>query len=204
MVKNEDFRGALERRSHDYRVEHDENGNEILFSRSVRLIVKPTQRENARIRISRSARGLTEDDARQRSRGITYNYAFKNNVLKLDGYFLFDKDDKYNNQQVEIELFLPEGAIIYPHKNTESFHRNYSDSGDILPRNSAEYYHQVVDEELQCLDCPPSKSKNRKNRKNNQRDITINSEKVDINIKNKDKEVNLNVLRDSVPTDTNN
>ncbi len=206
MVKNEDFSGSLRRYHHDYRVEHDENGNEILFSRSVRLIVKSTQRENARVRISRSANGLTDEDARQRAQGINYNYTFENNTLKLDGYFLFDKDDKYNNQEVQIELFLPEGAIIYPHKNTRSFHRNYGDVGDILPSdyNSEEHYHQVIDEELQCLDCPSSKSKNRKSRKKNQRDITINSEKVDINIKNKDKDVNLNVLRDSVPTDTNN
>lgn len=196
MVKNEDFSGSLRRYQHDYKVEYDENGNEILFSRSVRLIVKSTQRENARIRISRSANGLTDDDARQRAQGINYNYVFENNTLKLDGYFLFDKDDKYNNQEIKIELFLPEGAIIYPHKNTRSFHRNYRDLGDILPSdyNSEEHYHLVVDEELECLDCPPSKSKNRKSRRNNQNNT---------NIKNKD--ANLNVLRDSVPTtDTNN
>lgn len=175
MVRNEDFKVSLSRHRHDYRVEYDENGNEILFSRSVQLIVKSTQKENARIRINRSANGLTEEDARQRAQGINYNHVFENNTLKLDGYFLFDKDDKYNNQEVVIELFLPEGAIIYPHKNTESFHRNHRDSGDILPSKSAEFYHQVVNEELQCLDCPPSKSKSRKRRKRNQTENTNNS-----------------------------
>ena len=204
MVNNEDFRGALERRYYDYREERDENGNVILLSRSVRLIVRPTSKENARVRISRSASGLTEDAARQRAQGIDYNYVFENNTLKLDGYFLFDKDAKYNNQKVEIVLYLPEGAIINPHKNTRTFHRNYGDTGDILPSNSKPegYHHQVVNEELECLDCPSSKKKKSKKQPAEKSDIMINSDKVDINIKNND--TGVNVPRDSVLSNNTN
>ncbi|KAB8155227.1 PspC domain-containing protein [Kordia sp. TARA_039_SRF] len=164
MVRNEYYDESLYSYDHDYSVKYDENGDVILFSSSVKLIVRPTERENARIRISKSARGISFQKAKQRAQGIEYNYVFEDNTLKLDGYFLFDEEDKHNNQLVEVVLFLPEGAIIYPDKNTRSFHRNSRSSGDILPNNSdtEEHYHQVVDDELECLDCPSSKKERRK------------------------------------------
>ncbi|MEM6720021.1 MAG: PspC domain-containing protein [Bacteroidota bacterium] len=188
MIKNEDFTGSFRRYDHDYSVESKENGDVVLFSRSVKLIVRPTEKENARVRVSRRANGVSFQKAKQRAQGIDYNYVFENNTLKLDGFFFFGEEDKYNNQQVEVVLFLPEGAIIYPNKNTKTFHRNYGNSGDIL-RNGSNvegHYHQVVDDELICLDCPPSKSKKSKKKTTDKSDITINSEKVDINIKDKD------------------
>lgn len=170
MVKNEDFDGSFRRYYHDYNVEYDESGNIILYSRSVRLIVKPTENENARIRVSKNASGVSYQKARQRAQGIDYNYSFDGKMLKLDGYFLFDEEDKYNNQQVEIILYLPEGAIIYADKNTASFHRNSRGSGDILPTDSEEYYYQVVDDELECLDCPSTKKSTRKSNKRKEND----------------------------------
>jgi phage shock protein PspC (stress-responsive transcriptional regulator) len=199
MMKNEDFGGSFRRYYHDFNVEYDDNGDVILYSRSVRLMVKPTEKENARIRITKIASGVSYARARQRAQGIDYNYVFDGNTLKLDGYFLFDQEDKFNNQEVEITLYLPEGAIIYADKNTKSFHQNYKSSGDILDSGQEEQYYQVIDEDLQCLDCPPSKAKT-SNKTNNtkQSDITINSEKVDINIKNQDDKVNVNVAQDSL------
>lgn len=170
MVKNEDFDGSFRRYDHDYNVEYDENGNIIMYSRSVRLIVKTTENDNARIRVSKNASGVSYQRARQRAQGIDYHYNFDGKTLRLDGFFLFDEDDKYNNQQVEIVLYLPEGAIIYADKNTASFHRNSRGSGDILPTDSEEHYYQVVDDELECLDCPPSKKNTRKNRTKKQPD----------------------------------
>jgi phage shock protein PspC (stress-responsive transcriptional regulator) len=205
MVKNEDFSGSFRRYHHDYNVEYDDNGDIIMYSRSVRLIVRSTERENARIRVAKIASGVSYDRARQRAQGIDYNYVFEDNTLKLDGYFLFDEEDKFNNQEVEITLYLPEGAIIYAYKNTSSFHLNSTSTGDILGTGEEGYHYQVIDDDLQCLDCPPSKKKSRKKSKNeNQSDITINSEKVDINIKNEDEKVNVNIAQDSVPPGSGN
>ncbi len=206
MVKNEDFNESFRRYDHSYKVEYDENGDVILYSQSVKLIVRATENENARININRKASGVSFQKAKQRAQGINYNYLFEDNTLKLNGYFLFDEDDKYNNQEVEVILYLPEGAIIYPDKSTKPFHYNSRRSGDILPNGSKTegYHHQVVDDELQCLDCPPSETKKSKKRTTKKSDITINSEKVDINIKNKDNDVNVNVPKDSVSNNTNN
>ncbi|MBC8753791.1 PspC domain-containing protein [Kordia sp. YSTF-M3] len=204
MVTNEDFnssRGYYHNRYTDYEVEYDENGDVILFSSSVRLIVKPTESENARLRINKSAGGVSYTKARERAQNINYNYLFEDNTLKLDNYFLFDPIDKHNQQEIEIELYLPEGAIIFADKNTKSYHRNSKRYGNILGNGEEENYYQVIDEDLQCLDCNTTSFKKLKKKKDTS-SITINSEKVDINIKNKD----VNVKRDTIPvtTTTNN
>lgn len=205
MVRNEDFNRSLRRYYDDYEVEYDENGDVILFSRDVRLIVRQTDSDTGRIRINKSAGGINHTAAKRRAQEIDYNYTFENNTLKLDGYFLFDPENKHNQQKVEINLYLPKGTIVYADKNTKPFHRNSIGSGDILGTGEEENHYLVIDNDLKCLDCESTikKLKNKKE-KDTTKEITINSEKVDINIKNKDENVNVNVKRDSVPTNTNN
>ncbi|QHI39061.1 hypothetical protein IMCC3317_44620 [Kordia antarctica] len=200
MMKNEEYDRSSYRYHHDYQVEYKDNGDIVLFSKSVRLIVKPTDSDNARIRINRNAGGVSYAKARERAQAINYNYVFENNTLKLDGYFLFDPKDKYNQQEIEIILYLPEGAIIFAEKNTRSYHRNSPRSGDILGKKEEENHYQVIDDDLKCLDCDTPNINQLKSKKKSS--ITINSDKVDINIKSKDQ--NVNVKRDSVPTNTDN
>jgi len=177
MVGNEDYDHSLKRYYHDYKVEYKPNGDVVLFSRSVKLLVKPTESETARLRISRSASGVSYLKAKERAQGIDYNYSFKNNVLKLDGYFLFDPNDKYNEQEVEIILYLPENSIVFADKNTKPFHWNSNRTGDILRSGDEEHYLQVIDDDLKCLDC----------------DVPKNIETLK----------STNAKRDSVPTTTN-
>ncbi|MEM6686651.1 MAG: PspC domain-containing protein [Bacteroidota bacterium] len=193
MVKNEDFNGSFRSYDHDYSAEYDENGDIILFSRSVKLIVRATEKENARIRVSRKANGVSFQKAKERAQGINYNYTFEDNTLKLDGFFFFNQEYKYNNQRVEIVLFLPEGAIIYPEKNTKTFHRNYGNTGDILPngKDTEGYNHQVVDDELICLDCPSSKTKK-------ESASTEKTEETENNSNLNDQEKAVTVVQDSI------
>jgi len=187
-------------RYNHYEVKHNENGDVVLFSRSIRLVVRPTKSENARLRIDRKAGGVSIIKARERAEGIDYKYLFADNTLKLDNYFLFNPEDKHNQQEVEIILYLPEGTIIYADKNTSSFHRNSVGSGDILGQGEEDNYYQVIDDDLKCLDCDTTSIKKLKSKKSDSNPITINSDKVDININNKD----VNVKQDSVPNTQKN
>ena len=181
MVGNEDYDHSLSRYSHDYKVEYTPNGDVVLYSRSVRLLVKPTESETARLRINKDASGVSYMKAKERAQGIDYKYSFKNNELKLDGYFLFDPNDKYNEQKVEIILYLPENAIIFADKNTKPFRWNSNRSGNILSSGDEEHYLQVIDDDLKCLDCETPKNIESLKRKN--KDVVVK--------------------RDSVPTTTN-
>lgn len=184
MVGNEDYDHSLKRYYYDYKVEYKPNGDVILYSRSVKLLVKPTESETARLRVSRNASGVSYLKAKERAQGIDYKYVFENNTLKLDGYFLFDPSDKYNQQEVEIVLYLPENAIIFADKNTKPFRWNSNRTGGILRSGDEEHYLQVIDDDLKCLDCDTPKNIE-----------TLKSKNKDVNVK-----------RDTIPvtTSTNN
>ena len=77
------------------------------------------------VNIEKNARGGSYQIAKNRAEEINYNYALKGNELELDGFFIFDSDNKFRDQEVEVTVYLPIGAILYADNNTYSFHRIY-------------------------------------------------------------------------------
>jgi hypothetical protein len=122
----------------------------------------------------------------------------------LNGYFLFDPSDKHNRQKVEITLYVPEGTILYAHKNTRSYHRNDSHLGDILDVGQEEHYLKVADDDLICLDCANENIQKLKKEEEDEDEnkLTINSDGVKLNISDDDDKLNLKIDSDGVQIDT--
>lgn len=154
MVGNDFYDVRLRRDFNDYEKVYDQNDDIILYSTAIRLIVKQSESDNARIKINKEASGISYDSAKERARNIDYTYLFEDNTLKLNGYFLFDPNDKHNRQRITVTLYLPKGVILYADANTQSYHSNYPDKGDILDKGQEEQYLKVIDDDLICLDCP--------------------------------------------------
>ena len=152
MIANELFSSRMRRSSNEQFV-YDENDTKYLFSQDVRLIIKSTKDSIGSVRIRKEASGQDHNDARQRAIDINYNYDLKNNTLSLDNYFLISPELKYNNQEVEVTVYIPEGTVIYADDNTYYYHRNNDHYGDILQNGDEEHYLRVLDDSTECLDC---------------------------------------------------
>ena len=153
MNTNELYSSSL-RRSDNEKFVYDENNTQHIFSQDVRLIVKSTKDSIGSIRIRKEANGHSHDAARTRAKDIDYQYTLENNNLLLNNYFLASTDQKYNSQEVEITLYIPEGTVIYADENTYYYHRNDDRYGDILENENEEHYLRVLDKSVECLDCP--------------------------------------------------
>lgn len=153
MNTNELFSSRMYRDSEEKFV-YDENDTKYIFSQDVRLIVKSTKDSIASIKIRKEASGESHQEARERAIDIDYNYSLENNTLFLNNYFLVTPERKYNNQEVEITLYLPEGTVIYADENTYYYHRNSDYYGDILENGDEEHYLRVLEDETECIDCP--------------------------------------------------
>ncbi len=198
MVGNDYFDIRLERDFNDYERVYDQNDDIILYSSAVRLIVKQSESENARVKIKKEAGGASYDKAKQRARNIDYSYTFEDNTLKLNGYFLFDTNDRHNQQKVEVTVYLPKGVILYADNNTNSYHKNYSNHGDILDQGQEKHYLKVIDDDLICLDCPSDIKKLKKEEEEEEEDeeenkVIINSDGIDINVSDDDDKVNIKI-----------
>lgn len=153
MNTNELYSSSL-RRSDNIQYVYDESNTQHIFSQDVRLIVKSTKDSIGSIRIRKEANGHTHDAARTRAKDIDYQYVLENNTLSLNNYFLANPEQKYNNQEVEVTVYIPEGTVIYADDNTYYYHRNDDRYGDILQNDDEEHYLRVINDATECLDCP--------------------------------------------------
>ena len=152
MVGNEMYSNHLYR-DYDFDIVEDENDQKKIYSSNVRLIFNSTKDSLASVSVEKNARGDNYQNAKHRAEGVNYSYAFDNNELLLNGYFLTDIENKFRDQEVQLTVYLPEGSIINIDDNTYSFHRNYSQYRDIIDNGFEEHYLKVIKDDVICLDC---------------------------------------------------
>lgn len=140
-------------RNYDFDIVFDENDEKKIYSSNVRLIFRSTKDSLATVSIERNARGSNYQNAKERAENIEYNFAYNNNELLLDSYFLTDAENKFRDQEVEIILYLPEGSIINADGNTYSYHRNYGHYRDIIDNGYENQYLKIIKDDVICLDC---------------------------------------------------
>lgn len=140
-------------RSGNMQIKKDENGDRVLYSNDVRLIVRSTTDSVASLVIEKSARGRDYIEAKEISEAINYGYNYSNNALMLDGYFTTSIDNKYRDQEIQVILYLPENTQLVANRNTRSFHRNDSRYRDILDVGDEGKLLLIMSDGVKCLDC---------------------------------------------------
>jgi len=153
MVSNELYEYDARRRGR-LRIEHTENGDKIIYSTDVRLIVRSTHDSIGRIIVEKRAEGRDYLAAKNSAQSIDYNYNYNGNTLGLNAYFTTAIENNYRDQEVEVIVYLPIGTVLYANNNTYSFHRNDSNYRDILHNGDEEQYLIIEDGETRCIDCP--------------------------------------------------
>ncbi|MAQ76214.1 MAG: hypothetical protein CL613_07770 [Aquimarina sp.] len=147
------------RKSNDFNIRRDENGNKVIVIRDIEILLKSSKRDTvAKIAIEKKADGSSYEDAKQRAEEIMFNYEIEDNTLLLDGYALTDYANKFRDQEVRIILTLPESITILADENTERFNNlwNYDDY-IVIDRNEGKYL-KLQDGKFICDDCEDDKN----------------------------------------------
>ena len=154
MYNNDTYSFEAYRRS-GLEIKPDANGNKVLYSSDIRLIVRSTDEKVGKIVLNKIASGKDYKQAKARAQAIDFNYNFNKNTneLILDGYFLTDITNKYRDQQIEVILYLPVNTKLIAATNTRSFHKNEPVYRDILILGDEEKTLLITLEGTQCLDC---------------------------------------------------
>ncbi len=153
MIINNRYKGINFYRS-NLKISHNENGEKIIYSSDIAIIVKSTTDSLATLNIEKSAEGRNYDKAIERAENINYNYDFQENSLLLDSYFVTNIDNKYSDQKIRITLYLPIGSIIKCNKNSSSFFYNKNYYGTLISYNDSNHYLRILEDNIECLDCP--------------------------------------------------
>jgi phage shock protein PspC (stress-responsive transcriptional regulator) len=140
MSENELFRNSV-------KVANNENGEKIIYSSDVNIIVKSTTDSLAYISIEKSADGRNYDKAVERAKNINYNFAFKGNELLLDSYLSTASKNKFSDQELLVTLYLPEGSVIKFNDNTRDYLSYHISS------NYVNHYLNITENGMECNDC---------------------------------------------------
>ncbi|MEL0652333.1 PspC domain-containing protein [Algibacter sp. TI.3.09] len=173
MVGNDNLSSSFYRDHSDFKLAHDDEGNKIIYSSDIDIRVKSTTDSVITVALEKSADGRDYQKARTRAKNIDYNFELKNNVLLLDSYFTTDPKNKFSDQKVDVVLYIPENMVVNFKKNTEPYiyYRNYD--GNIIRRQHVNHDLKILDNEVECLDCPVEE--------NEDMEIEINMPNIKIN-----------------------
>ncbi|MBA6154352.1 PspC domain-containing protein [Gelidibacter maritimus] len=171
MVHNKSYSKQFGRHSNQWKPVYNEEDQKLLYLTDVSLNLKSTKDSVASIKIEKSSRGNSYQNAKKRAEKIDYNYTVSENTLKFDGFLTTAFDNRYRDQEVEITLYLPEGTVLFADKNTYSFYGNHLkrsaymnntnfsrikniNKNHILINGMEGHYLQVLENGIKCLDCP--------------------------------------------------
>src|SRR5690606_1045853 len=87
-------------------------GEEILVSRDVRLIMRMSNDSLIHFETRKGANGSSLKNAAETAEKINYNYTVQGNTLFLDEYLTTAKENKFRGQEVKNYLYLPKGTIV--------------------------------------------------------------------------------------------
>lgn len=143
----------LQNRDSDFSIKTNKNGERIIYSEDVDLLVLPTKDGQAEITITKSADGKGFNQAHEQADAISYDYNLQGKTLSLDGFFTTAGENLFRDQEVLVTLYLPEGMVLLPNKNTREYSRHYR---SILHSGQEGHYLKIANDAARCLDCKTS------------------------------------------------
>jgi hypothetical protein len=154
MVDNKNISNqSVLKRSWQYDVIFDENKIAKIYSNNIRLNILPSDNEYMSAKTSKRSQGMSRKDARDNAELIAYNYKLEEKELRLDGYFLSDIENKSAEQRVYVDLYLPEGQVIYLDNSTRTFLYDVDNLQNIYDNDMAKHYFIMTRDGLSCMDC---------------------------------------------------
>jgi phage shock protein PspC (stress-responsive transcriptional regulator) len=142
-------------RSSEFDVTIDENGIEKIVSDQVRFTIRKAKDSLPLIRIRKEANGSSFKEARERATAIEYNYVTDANVIFLDNAFATAKEQKFRDQEVNVQLYLPAGTIVKIDSSAYNYVWRTIKNDQNYSRDEVVGFTWKMNEsgELECLNC---------------------------------------------------
>ncbi|MDH7447052.1 PspC domain-containing protein [Aquimarina sp. 2201CG14-23] len=194
MVGNNRYIRNLYHRN-DFKIKRDQNDNKVIVIQDIEIFIKENREDSIpKITIRKNAEGSSYDNAKERAAAIQYNYDVKGNSLLLDGYAITDYVNKYNDQEIEIIISIPEGMTVLADDNTSGYNNSWKYDDYLTIDGKEGKYLKLIDGKLTCVDCPKEEWQHNEWENDDDKD----KEGLKININADDEDANLKIDEDGV------
>ena len=157
MVTNDDFIDTKNSRRNRNLKNVNDNGIEKIYSTNVDFDIRKSDSDIAYIKIRKAAQGRNYSDANANAEKLEYQFNLSNSNLKLNGYFLNNFKNAFFGQEVDVILYLPEGATIYLDKSTRNYLDDVANKQNIYDKRMIDHYYMMGKNQLDCIDCKTDK-----------------------------------------------
>ena len=114
MVDNKDISNNSKlKRNWRSEIVLDADNQERIYSNNIRLNILPSDDTTMYAKVRKLSQGQSRQDARENADLISHAYELNEEELRIDGFFLADLDNRFSEQRVYVDLFLPEDQIVY-------------------------------------------------------------------------------------------
>lgn len=131
----------------------DADNREKIYSNNIRFNILASDNETMYAKVRKSSQGKSRKDARENADLIDHGYELTEEELRINGYFLAELNNRFSEQRVYVDLYLPEGQVIYLDNSTRSFLYDVDNVQSIYDNDMVKHYFKMTPEGLSCLDC---------------------------------------------------
>jgi len=196
-----DYHGDNQMHMGNMVITHDDNGNKMLVSEDVRFRIKKSKDSIFKVEIRKEANGPSFEKAKQTASQIDYSYSVEGNVLALNNFLSTTQETKFNDQEVRVNLFIPEGTVLsYDSGDGKSWTMNAHTDKDFNNLDN-HLWRMDKDGDLICLDCPINNDEDEDEDTSNR--ININENGIDININDNGEKGKIIINEDGIEIDVN-
>ncbi|MFK5889795.1 MAG: PspC domain-containing protein [Flavobacteriaceae bacterium] len=158
MVDNQDISNYTHlRKRNGYRRVTTLNNEDKYYSNNVRLDIRVSDTDSSYVKIKKEASGFNRQKAKENAKKIGYQFRLKGEALNFDGYFLTDRGIHFNDQVLDVVLYMPKDKIVYLDNSTQTFLRHVENTTNTYDGDLPKHYYKMTLEGLECLDCKTNK-----------------------------------------------
>lgn len=158
MVDNQDISNYTHlRKRSGYRRVTTLNNEDKYYSNNVRLDIRVSDTDSSYVKIKKEASGFNRQKAKENAKKIGYQFRLKGEALNFDGYFLTDRGIHFNDQVLDVVLYMPKDKIVYLDNSTQTFLRHVENTTNTYDGDLPKHYYKMTLEGLECLDCKTNK-----------------------------------------------
>ena len=131
----------------------DVDNQEKIYSNNIRLNILRSDDETMYAKVRKLSQGQSRQDARENADLISYAYELNEEELRINGFFLADLNNRFSEQRVYVDLYLPEDQTVYLDNSTRTFLYDVNNVQNIYDNDMANHYFQMTKDGFTCLDC---------------------------------------------------
>ena len=99
----------------------DTDNQEKIYSNNIRFNILAADNEEMYMKVRKLSQGKSRKDARDNADLISHGYELSEEELRINGFFLADLNNRFSEQRLYVDLYLPEGQVIYLDNSTRTF-----------------------------------------------------------------------------------